>query len=486
MNRRNFLGLAIAGSFSLCLPLPGLAGIDLRRGLPLPRAPRLDLNARGIVDLTAGYGDYDLGSGPRSGALLFNDAWPSPTLTIDTGEVFDLTLFNELDEPTIVHWHGLTPPADMDGHPSQIIDPGTSRPYHFTVDDRPGTYWYHPHPHHRTAFQVYWGMAGFLLVGDGQDEARGLPTSARDIPLLLADRRVTPGGELMAYNPTMPEMMVGFLGNTVLVNGRVAPQLEVEPAVIRLRLLNGSTARILNPGFADGRNFWLIGTDAGLLEAPIEVNQVLLSPGERIEILVDLRGQAGASLNLVSRAFQIAGTHPPAIAQPPQGSAFELMQINVSLPLDGPAGGIPDEFEPMPTIDSSQAEVRTFTFTQTGPEHFINGLQYVLERIDFTVPLNMVEIWRFINMSNQPHPMHMHGAHFRVLSRSGPATPTDAGWKDTVLVRVGETVDVALKFAKPGLFVFHCHNLEHEDHGMMLNFVVEDEDFIFADRFQAG
>jgi FtsP/CotA-like multicopper oxidase with cupredoxin domain len=224
------------------------------------------------------FGNYDLGFGPHPGGLLFNDQWPSPTLSIGTGEVFDLTLYNQLDEPTIVHWHGLTPPADMDGHPIYAIDPGTSRPYHFTVDDRPGTYWYHPHPHHRTAYQVYQGMAGFLLVDDGQDEARGLPTGVRDIPLLLADRRVTAGGELVPYDPSMPEMMVGFLGNTVLVNGLVEPQLAVEPAVIRLRLLNGSTARILNPAFADGRSFWLVGTDAGLLETPIEIDEVLLSP----------------------------------------------------------------------------------------------------------------------------------------------------------------------------------------------------------------
>lgn len=484
MNRRNFLGLAVAGSLSLCLPGPALTSIDLRRGLPLLLPPRLDLNSRGIVDLTAGYGSYDLGSGPLPGALLFNDQWPSPTLSINTGEDFDLTLFNELDEPTIVHWHGLTPPADMDGHPIDAIDPGTSRPYHFTIEDGPGTYWYHPHPHHRTAFQVYQGMAGFLLVSDGQDEARGLPTGARDVPLLLADRRVTAGGELVPHDPSMPEMMVGFLGNTVLVNGRVEPQLEVEPAVIRLRLLNGSTARILNPGFADGRSFWLIGTDAGLLETPVAVNQVLLSPGERIELLIDLRGQSGASLNLVSRAFSIAGMHPPVIVQPPQGSAFELMRIDVTVPLSGPPGDIPPGFAPIPPIDSSQAEVRSFTFTQTGANHFINGLQYELERVDFSVPLNTVEIWRFINNTNQPHPMHMHGAHFRVLSRTGTATPTDAGWKDTVLVHVGETVDIALKFARPGLFVLHCHNLEHEDHGMMLNFVVEGDDPIFADRFQ--
>lgn len=484
MNRRNFLSMALASSFLTLVPGRGQARVDLHSGLSLKLPPRLNLNQRAIVDLTAGFGDYDLGSGPRPGGLLFNDLWPSPTLSISTGETFNLTLFNELDEPTIVHWHGLTPPADMDGHPIYAIDPGTSRPYSFTVEDRAGTYWYHPHPHHRTAYQVYYGMAGFLLVDDGQDEARGLPTGTRDIPLLLADRRVTQSGELKDYDPSTADLMVGLLGNTVLVNGQVEPQLAVEPAVIRLRLLNGSTARILNPAFADGRNFWLVGTDGGLLDAPIEVNQLLLSPGERIEILVDLRADADASLALISQAFTIDGTHPPSISEPPQGSFFDLMQIDVSLALEGHGGSIPGSFEPMPTIDSSDADVREFTLTQSGADHFINGLQYELERTDFSVPIDTIEIWRFINMSNQPHPMHMHATHFRVLSRTGPPEPTDAGWKDTVLVRVGESVDVALVFRKPGLFLLHCHNLEHEDHGMMLNFVVETSDDIFRDRFE--
>ncbi|WP_376691414.1 multicopper oxidase family protein [Wenzhouxiangella sp. EGI_FJ10409] len=486
MNRRNFLSMAVAAGLLALHPRAGLALAESRRPLPLKFPPQVDLQARGVFDLTAGFGSYDLGDGPLPGAMLINDLWPSPTLSITQGQDLDLTLFNDLDEPTIIHWHGLTPPADMDGHPTQVIDPGTSRPYQFTVDNRRATYWYHPHPHHRTAAQVYYGMTGFLLVDDGQDEARGLPTGSRDISLLLGDRRVSAGGELAAYDPNDQEKMVGFLGDTVLVNGQDAPAASVEPAVLKLRLLNGSSARILNPAFSDGRDFWLVATDAGLLDEPVQVNSVLLSPGERIEILVDLREDNGGSLDLVSAAFSLLGSHPPGVDGPPQGTAFDLMTLNVNQPLDGPSGSIPGSFEPMPEIDSTGAPVRPFDLTQDSMNHYINGLQYDIDRTDFYVPVDTVEIWRFTNNSAQPHPMHMHGAQFRVLSRTGDATPTDQGWKDTVLVRVGETVDIALQFDKLGLFLFHCHNLEHEDHGMMLNFEVQPADGIFADRFESG
>ena len=428
--------------------------------------------------LLAAPGAYDLGAGPVAGGLLFNGQWPSPTLRVAPGDAFALTLDNQLGEDTIVHWHGLTPPADMDGHPSLVIPSGATRPYAFTIHERPGTYWYHPHPHHRTGWQVYHGLAGFLIVDDGQDAARGLPTGARELPLLLADKRIS-GGALQ-YAPTMGEQMAGFLGNTVLVNGRVGPVLPVEPAVLRLRLLNGSNARILNPAFADGRTFWLVGTDAGLLETPVPVQQVLLAPGERVELLVDLRASAGQQVEFLSAPFSITAPSPPTA--PAQGSGFPLLRFDASLPLSGPPGDIPASLPPMPPAPVPAGPLREFVLTQAQGQHFINGAVYDLGRLDFSVPLGVPHVWRFTNAGNMPHPMHMHGTHFRVLSRSGAPLPTDAGWKDTVLVRVGEVVDVALRFDVPGLFVVHCHNLEHEDHGMMQNFVVEDR--LFADGFE--
>ncbi|HRQ63495.1 MAG TPA: multicopper oxidase domain-containing protein [Xanthomonadaceae bacterium] len=480
MNRRRFLSLAalsplaaLSNRSAFAMRLPGQHG---GANSVVRRA------SGGLSSLTAAPGNYDLGDGPRPGAMLFNGSWPAPTIRLQQGDLFDLILHNNLDEPTIVHWHGLLPPADMDGHPIYAIGPGESRPYLFSVHERASTYWYHTHPHHRTAYQAYHGLAGFLIVDDGLDEVRGLPPASRDIPLLLADKRLNTEGA-MEYNPSMADIMRGLLGNTVLVNGRQALQMSVEPAVHRLRLLNGSTARILNPAFADGRTFWLIGTDAGLLDAPLAVNSVLLSPGERVELLVDFRDDAGTTLEFLSALANITSPGPPI--EFPQGAEMPMMRFVVDEPLEGESGEIPELFDAMPPPAITEGPVRPFVFTQNGPDHFINGLTYELERIDFTVEQGEPEIWRCTNAGNQPHPMHMHGAHFRVLGRSGEPIASDAGWKDTVLVRVGETVDVALRFDVPGLFLFHCHNLEHEDHGMMLNFVVNANNAIFRDGFES-
>ena len=482
MNRRRFLHLSIASGLVGVGPAAAAWSVQTPTSGRELLAPQLASGVAASLSLTAAAGNYDLGAGARTGGLLFNQSWPSPTLRVNQGEVFDLTLINQLSEPTIVHWHGLTPPADMDGHPNSVIAAGTSRPYRFTVNNRAGTYWYHPHPHERTAYQAYLGLAGFLLVSDGQDAARGLPTGARDLPLLLADKRLN-GGTLQ-YSPGMADMMSGFLGNAVLVNGRLAPTLAVEPAVVRLRLLNGSNARILNPAFADGRSFWLIGTDAGLLSAPVAVTSVLLAPGERVEVLLDLRGSSGQNVDFVSAPFSISAMNPPSA--PAQGSGFDLMRFQVTLPLSGPPGEIPIAFEPVPAPTILSGPVRQFQLTQSGPQHLINGLVFDMNRVDFRVAQGSPEIWRFVNSGSQPHPMHVHAAQFRVLSRSGPALPTDAGLKDTVLVRVGESVDVSLRFDVPGLFVVHCHNLEHEDNGMMLNFVVEGSAVAILDSGYTG
>ena len=237
----------------------------------------------------------------------------------------------------------------MDGHPTELAAPATSRRYNFAVNERPGTYWYHAHPHGDTARQAYLGLAGMLIVDDGNDVLRGVPTGIRDIPLVLADKRVTNGA--LVYQPTMMDIMHGWLGNIMTVNGSMGPvTTTVEPAVLRLRLLNASNARILNPAFADGRSFWLIATDGGLLDAPVSVSSVLLAPGERAEILLDLRGNAGQTLRFVSAAFRIGaeamGGGMPVPA-PPQGTAFDLLTLSVSNSSVSNPGSIPVQFAPI-------------------------------------------------------------------------------------------------------------------------------------------
>lgn len=445
-------------------------------------ALRLPLTFTGNT-LVASGGSYNLGSGPHTGALLYNGQWPSPLIRVTQDTALDITLQSQLSESTNVHWHGLAAAAGMDGHPTEVIAPGTDKRYVFAVNERPGTYWYHPHPDGATARQAYFGLAGMLIVDDGNDVLRGLPTGTRDIPLVLADKRVTNGA--LVYQPTFMDIMSGWLGNIVTVNGTAGPvTATVEPAVIRLRLLNASNARILNPAFSDGRSFWLIGTDGGLLDAPVRVSNVLLASGERAEILLDLRGNAGQTLRFVSAAFNAMGSGMMGGGMmgsvPAQGAAFDLLTISVANAPGSNAGSIPVQFAPIIRYLPSAATVkRVFELSSmngmSGSLHRINNLTYDRARIDFIVGRGDLERWQFVNRAMEPHPMHVHGTQFQVLSRDGndaKRLATDMGWKDTVLVRPNESVEIALRFSVAGNYVLHCHNLEHEDNGMMLNFNV--------------
>ena len=439
-------------------------------------ALRLPANFSGNT-LGAAAGAYDLGAGAQSGALLFNGQWPSPLIRIPMGSALDITLQNQLAESTNIHWHGLAAAPGMDGHPTELVAPGTNKRYFFAVNERPGTYWYHPHPDRATARQVYSGLAGMLIVDDGNDAVRGLPTGVRDIPLVLADKRVNNGA--LTYQPGIIDIMTGWLGNVITVNGMAGPVTAgVEPAVIRLRLLNASNARILNPALANGRSFWLIGTDGGLLAAPVPVNNLLLAPGERADVLLDLRGDAGQTIRFVSASFSSMGAGMMGFALP-QGAAFDLLTIVVSGATATIAGSVPGSFAPIARYESARAVVsRVFALTTMNGmngAHGINNLSYDGARIDFVARRGELERWQFINRSMEPHPMHVHGTQFQVVSRDGIEArrlATDLGWKDTVLVRPLESVEIALRFLIAGNYVLHCHNLEHEDNGMMLNFNV--------------
>ena len=443
---------------------------------------RLPVNFSGNT-LGVAAGAYDLGGGAQPGAMLFNGQWPSPLIRILSGGALDITLQNRLAESTNIHWHGLAAAPGMDGHPTEVVAPTASKRYSFAVNERPGIYWYHPHPDRATARQAYSGLAGILIVDDGKDVARGLPTGIRDIPLVLADKRVSNGA--LIYQPNILDIMTGWLGNVMTVNGTAGPVTAVvEPAIIRLRLLNASNARILNPALANGSSFWLIGTDGGLLAAPVAVNSLLLAPGERADVLLDLRNGAGQSIKFVSAAFSDMGSGMLGSgvmgSALPQGAAFDLLNFAVSSTTANNAGSIPASFAPIVRNEPGSVVVsRTFVLTtmngMSGALHRINNLVYDGARIDFVARRGDLERWQFVNRGLEPHPMHVHGTQFQVVSRDGNEArrlPTDLGWKDTVLVRPFESIEIVLRFSVVGNYVLHCHNLEHEDDGMMLNFNV--------------
>ena len=493
VTRRDFVRMFSAGgSFALAGGWSGLSGLPgfLQQG-SVPAGPgdgwnplRRTLEARpqGLT-LLAQEGVADIGGGVQAPAWMLNGSLPSPLLRVRRGERFQVTLANEIKDELILHWHGLTPPEHSDGHPRLAVHRGQTYDYDFTVNDRAGTYWYHSHAHMLTARHTYRGIAGMILVHDDEEDALGLPSGEREIPVVLQDRTLDEDGRPVYTNPND---MAGQMGGEPFGNGIHRPHLDVDTALYRFRVLNGSNARIFRVERSDQRPLVLIGNDGGLLERPLSAPFVDMAPGERIDMLLDFRELAvGEQVMLRSRAFTLPVGMDVTAGVTQQGSAMDLLRIRVARAVADEAV-VPERLVAPPLPDPTQAaHERTFRMmSDRDPmtrsihmRHRINGKAFEMDRVDEHVPFGQTEIWSFVNDRAFSHPIHLHGTHFRVLSRSGgrgEVMPWEGGLKDTVLLHPEETVRVAVRFdAHPGLFVLHCHNLEHEDVGMMLNVMVE-------------
>lgn len=441
--------------------------------------------------------------GPADTLQIIPDSYLGPIIRLRRGQKVRIRFSNALPESTIVHWHGLDMPAAMDGHPHLVIDSGKDYIYEFEVINRAGTYWYHPHPHGRTGPQVYRGLAGLLIVADDEEASLSLPSGPEEIICVLQDRRFDAGNQL-TYMAGMMDPMHGFLGDRVLVNGRERPSLELATRPYRLRILNGSNARIYKLMWSDGTPMTIIGTDGGLLERASAQASLTLAPAQRADVLLDLTGHAvGARLELRSAAFPAAdvdvaemgmggmmgGTTSGAV---PNGTPLSLVAIHVAR-RETSTFKLPSRLS---TFDASwqhevSTPVRRIALSFQGMQWRLGGRTFEMMDAapDETVPSGSTQIWELANTAGMmgmqmAHPIHLHGRQFRVLSRqreSGSAAAgkavreglTDEGWKDTVLVMPGETVRILVNFTRyPGLYLYHCHILEHEDMGMMRNFRV--------------
>lgn len=398
-----------------------------------------------------------------------------PTLKINQGEIMNLLFTNQLTEPTNIHWHGLEAPSEQDGYPTDVTQAGNSYTYNFRITNRPGTYWYHPHPDMATASQVYRGLAGFFIVTSPEEKALKLPQDDYDVPLVIQDKRLTSG---LAYNPDEDDQNIGFFGESVLVNGTSGAFMEVEKRTYRIRLLNGSSARIYNLALSNGLNFKLIGSDGGLLDAPLDVSNILLAPGERADVLINF-----GSMPLNTELFLESLSFNGSSSQGKQN--FKIMKIKI---IKDAADNfiLPTTLMPVEKISESFVVAsRKFNIGHmmvhggmNGVMHPIDGKTFDANRRDEVVKSGSVEIWEFDNtQGTEVHPMHLHGLQFQVLGRSGGRESIQSwekGWKDTVLAFPGEKIKIIIRFPNnKGKFVFHCHNLEHEDAGMMLNFEIQ-------------
>jgi spore coat protein A len=381
---------------------------------------------------------------------------------------------------TVVHLHGGHVPPDYDGFPESTFVSGGSRLYRYPNTQLPATLWYHDHALGITRYNVMMGLAGLYLIRDRDEEALHLPCGPYEIPLLIQDRSFNPDGSLR-YPAPWTSM---FLGDKVLVNGKVWPKLRVDSGRYRFRVLNGSNHRIFALALSDHHPFHVIGSDGGLLSSPVEVSEISLGPAERADLVFDFEGYAPDSEVLLQDTLG-AGQ-----ADPSDPAASRIMKFIVS-GRPGWTAPLAPSLSHVERIPESQA-TRTRTFElRFDPrlQEFRFGDFGWGEATEFPV-LGATEIWRFANETSETHPIHMHLVQFQILDRSSfqvvdgkvvpgsdrrPPNPEEAGWKDTAKVEPNELLRVIMRFGPDGFlgdYVFHCHMLEHEDNEMMRQFTV--------------
>ena len=428
----------------------------------------------------------------------------NPLLRVRQGANLRVRLWNALDETSIIHWHGLKVDTNNDGHPHYAVGPGETYDYQFTVSNRAGTYWYHPHPHHLAGKQAYLGLAGFFIVEDHGEidfqRALDLELGVTDIPLLIQDKRFGADGALR-YAPDVQEHFRGYLGDRVLVNLTPSPCFDCASRLYRFRLVNGSNARIYRLAFMQGAEpleFHVVGADGGLLKQPIAARELFLSPSERADVVLDLSlTKLGdrivlSSLPFDAMAFATSAKAPVSTNDtvPVNGAALELMLIRVTAETNY-GRALPRNLSRIEPLNTDSASHRVFTLDHAQGLWRINRASYRMTETAFSVKRGTTEVWEFRNPPpTMPHPIHIHGVQFRLLERSASPAPVrdlaidargisaaESGWKDSALLWPGETLKLAIDFSHPfpgdQVFMLQCHNLEHESSGMMVNFRVE-------------
>jgi blue copper oxidase len=503
-------GGALAASYGL------LAQTNQQVGGPLPMPRLVDAATNGgVFDLSIQQGETRIVPTAVTRTFGYSGSMLGPVIRIRSGQTVRADITNRLPVESSVHWHGLFVPSDVDG-PFNPIPAGQSWSPELKVNQPAATTWFHPHPHGDTARQTYMGLAGLFYIEDGSAEAFNLPRDygVDDLPIILQDRSFGSDGQLI-YDRSPMAMMHGSRGNVILVNGAIRPVARPPAGLVRLRLLDGANARNFKLAFADERIFHVIANDAGWLAEPIPLKEIEISPGERYEIVVDMsdgravdlltwpdhNGRFGESMTERAKEFIARMRERREIV-------FRLEPV--------PAGDRPKRDLPKRLQDPGRPDIvksvrrRSFTMdsmmmanmqamrgrgamahgghgapaaSSTAPGHAsasgmqmgINGKTYDVSRIDAETALGSQEIWEIVS-TEMAHPFHIHGATFRTLSKEGkPVAAHEAGVKDTVLVEKKAEILVTFgqKSTREKPFVFHCHVLEHEELGMMANYLTQ-------------
>jgi bilirubin oxidase len=454
-------------------PAPASAGTPpvLTKGRPLPALPRLANRSRKAgrfeATLVAAPGKANFAADRRATPVwAYNGKVPGPLIEVYEGDWVEIAFTNHLPQPTTIHWHGLPVPANQDGNPHDAVAPGATRHYRFRLPEgSAGTYWYHPHPHGHTSEQVFRGLAGAFIVRSRKDPLAGFA----ERNLLLSDLRLAGNGEIAPNGPA--DWHDGREGDHVLVNGALEPSIVLgKGETQRWRVWNATSARILQLALP-GHEVKLVGTDGGLIEAPRSIERLILAPGERAELLVTGRFSDKAA-GLVALPYTRGKMmHPEDSTPRVLASVVESIGATAQ-----PA--IPSRLRSIKALPAAAVKRKLeFSENMADPKamFLINGRTFNMRRVDFVSKLGQVEEWDIISNAHMDHPFHVHGTQFQVVARNEDGkwrAELFLAWRDTVNVPANQAVRIRLRQELPGLRMFHCHILEHEEQGMMGQFEV--------------
>jgi bilirubin oxidase len=437
---------------------------------------------------------YDSTSTPTYGV---NGAMLAPTIMVNKGDYITLNVTNSLPVKTTMHWHGLHVAAMNDGGPHQVIKPSQTWSPSFTVRNNASTLWYHPHGAGQTDPQVSKGISGLLIIKDSVETALVLPRTygVDDIPIIVQSK---------AFDKLLQIAIASDIDTALFVNGTINPYMNAPAQVVRFRLLNGSSQRSYNFGLSNNQTFYQIATDGGLIDTPLALTRLRLSPGERSEILLNFSGMNAQNIFLKSYASEmpsgIYGADSVGFGADTihgyddnflNGADFNLLQINIVSQTSTPITTIPNALAPYTPFNLNTAtHARTMVFDTLrllpldapnkaeGP-FGINNKSFDIDSVNEIVYLNTTELWTLQNRTSVAHPFHIHDIQFNVVEKNGlPPAPSERGWKDVILVMPHDSVKFITKFEtfadSETPYMYHCHLLHHEDDGMMGSFLVID------------
>ncbi len=481
MDRREFIALSAIGAAYLLSGCGGGSAQDSATTTTKSKALPIPTLEKGVVrngvrhfDLTIKAATHSFFDGVQTATWGINADYLGPTLLLRKGEEVSINYTNTLPEATTMHGHGMHVPGMMDGTAHQPIASGETWSSQFAVKQVACTNWYHPHYLHKTAPHVYQGLAGMIIIEDDASNSLDLPKryGIDDIPLVLQDRFFSSDKRSLLYDPSRMQVMRGYTGDTFITNGAIEPIFDAEAGLLRMRLLNGSNSTVYTLQFSDSRAFDQIATDNGFLEAPVRMQSLTLSPGERAEIVVDLSSDLGSSL---------------ALLETRHGKTFLTIRVNKEQTAATLLPTSLTSLDPVPT----PTKTRTFTLGMEGMGNgmqggnmtfTINGKSMDPNRIDVTLSQGDVEVWEIVNPMMVDHNFHIHGTHFRIISRNDDPNAVhdnEKGYKDTVYIPARSRVKFVVSVPKDGVtadaanpYMFHCHFLEHEDNGMMGQYTV--------------